>query len=494
MHILPLLPGDIIAKIGSYHHILDGINFATAMGIRIGDIWGDIIPVSDHITLISDDIELYRRNVTTFQGKCSKQVLTYHIKAKNADILQLLEENCYLTFDSIHVILALESCSNEILKRVVDSCMRGSNMSERIKDRIIITALKNKRFDELDFVCKCIDRDSKKLERQFRYLFSHNLSCDLDVYERFGYEINDYCKLSITLLRQIIESGHFILASTDLYHCLSNCGKIKHLGTVNFIEDIKCGLTHMNSMNEPALYEMCVHHIFMHFGTRIYDVTVWMHDNFELNQEDYIYVCTIKIFRFLYKYSYSLSSIEVSDWKSDTFEDKLWYCNNIIVVDEDTMIELLCSKQFDVFVALLSNYHGNSDKFFTFGDRIAIDALLVSGRTIHDPTTVFNKKVEFGTLDELKCIHELHPTVQLHTVKKFLSECCLDKIKWLCETFKPSQYDIIQIFICLFAVDCIPNLSWMLQHYDIKASDVAKTRWREITDENKQYLINKKIL
>ena len=113
-----MLPIDVIEKIGIYYDVRDAINLATACGIRMSP--ATKLRTCDYITRVTNDIRYYEFITDRFAAKIHRDVIMYHIKARNVAILRhLLAKACF--FWDINVIkLAIVMDDVEVFKCIFD--------------------------------------------------------------------------------------------------------------------------------------------------------------------------------------------------------------------------------------------------------------------------------------------------------------------------------------------------------------------------------------
>ena len=73
------------------------------------------VPVDDYVTVISDDIEVYRRIFAVFGPKMSDEVLSYHIEHGNIAILHLINQHSRTYYNKYHIQLAVLSDQYDML-------------------------------------------------------------------------------------------------------------------------------------------------------------------------------------------------------------------------------------------------------------------------------------------------------------------------------------------------------------------------------------------
>ena len=478
------LPVDIFILIANEHHISDAISLATAIGIKIDDYMLDSpIKINDTITLISDEINDYKRIIRMWSAKVSGKVILYHIKKQNVDILRLLDENCRIYYKQEHILSAVEVNSVDVISVILPKTRDLIN-----KDilQIVSSAINNNSFETLKYIFDFNNGyELKSLLQQF-IIHGDNFNAKnvMSAYEYFNIDFKDdisdhyYKKGRIEYTKFAVEKGlYFPSIDNIINHMDVNYLSLEMLQwCLHYISQMPnfCG-GHIN-----YIFEICV-------KTNKILLCAWMIKNYTLNLHYKLNVNGVDMYRFLTELGFDRVKCSFPHPQyTGTCKNLIWYHEKRMKEFKTSItMKFLCYfleyHKYEVFMHFYPLYTGvDTDEFFYGGDVNVIKFLLNCGTKMKCTQKVFEKKIIYGDLESLKFINANYKI----SGKIFNSNIPEDVLKWLVETFESTNDDRITIIENIINIRNIDMLMWFLKHYDVK---IIKT------DINLDVNINKKI-
>lgn len=446
------VPFDILEELTRYCSINDVINFAIAARINIQaqKLPNTKIHTTDYISIISDDIDVYRRIVTQFDAKVGGEVLLYVIKRRRVDILMLFNFNCRVYYDDKHLFAAIATNNIEVLEVVLEKYKMLDMIKNKIYYDAICIASENVAFDTLDYFIVKFDVPGKILLDCVSYMIK---------YDNNMVKLIDYCKIDMRLMYQHLQPFDF---GFDFIREAVNRGIFTHdsymivgvidrnlSNTSHDVKFVKWAVSYIKSKCNKRDFSNCINKIFESTIRLNFTLCVWIHKNFKINKKINFNVYDIKTMKFLYKNNYPIihhfidpcvGSYKLQKWYHKTTKNK---------VTTLYLKSLLLSNSYDMFMHVWNEWEYDDieiNNMFSHGNERTIQFLLDRGYKPSDPNYAFAGAINvYSSIEKMQKLYSLCSTIE-YKISMFSYILDDDMFKWLVDTFpqeKDNKYKIV---------------------------------------------------